>query len=161
MTTIVPEHMEQDYLPTPPEAPASPSPAPPKPVFHTAVRDIPVNERPRERLEKYGAEMLSTADLLAIILRTGTKEENVMEQSLRLMKKYGGLGGLLNALFAELNNEYGMGLAKTAQLKAALELGKRLLMEQPDRKFRIHSTDDAANLVKVEMMNLDHEEMHI
>src|SRR6266700_1921463 len=105
MTTIAPKNIEQDDIPTSLEAPALTSPASPKPVYHATVRDIPVDERPRERLEKYGAETLSTTDLLAIILRTGTKEENVMEQSLRLLKKYGGLGGLLNAVFAELSNE--------------------------------------------------------
>jgi len=161
MTTIAPENTEEDSTPTRSEALSKVAPAIPSPVYHATVRDIPADERPRERLEKYGAETLSTTDLLAIILRTGTKAENVMELALRLLTKYRGLGGLLNADFAEISNEHGLGLAKTAQLKAALELGKRLLMEQPDRRFQIYSMDDAANLVRVEMMNLDHEEMHI
>ncbi|MBV9232366.1 MAG: DNA repair protein RadC [Chloroflexi bacterium] len=132
-----------------------------KPVYHATVRDIPADDRPRERLQKNGAEALSTPDLLAIILRTGTVRDNVMELAQKLLLKYGGLGGLMSAGFHELSNEYGLGMAKTAQLKAALEIGKRLNMLQPDKKYQIKSADDVANLVKMEMMYLDHEEMHV
>lgn len=131
------------------------------PEYHPTVHDIPPDERPRERLQRYGADTLSTSDLLAIILRTGTKHENVMELATKLLIKYGGLAGLMIADFHELSAEYGLGLAKTAQLKAALELGKRLSMQQPDKRFQIKSADDAANVVRMEMMFLDHEEMYI
>ncbi|HEY4033726.1 MAG TPA: UPF0758 domain-containing protein, partial [Ktedonobacteraceae bacterium] len=114
-----------------------------KPEYHPTVHDIPPDERPRERLQKFGADTLSTSDLLAIILRTGTKQENVMELATKLLIKYGGLAGLMSADFHELSAEYGLGLAKTAQLKAALELGKRLSMQQPDKRFQIKSADDA------------------
>jgi DNA repair protein RadC len=132
-----------------------------KSEYHATVRDVPVDDRPRERLEKHGAEALSNSDLLAIILRTGTQRDNVMELASKLLAKYNGLGGLMSAAFHELCNEYGLGAAKTAQLKAALELGKRLSMEQPDKKYQIRSADDAARLVRMEMMHLDHEEMHV
>jgi DNA repair protein RadC len=132
-----------------------------KAEYHPTVHDIPPDERPRERLQKFGADTLSTSDLLAIILRTGTKHENVMELATKILVKYGGVGGLMSADFHELSAEYGLGLAKTAQLKAALELGKRLSMQQPDKRFQIKSADDAANVVRMEMMFLDHEEMHI
>jgi DNA repair protein RadC len=132
-----------------------------KSEYHATVRDVPVDDRPRERLEKHGAEALSNSDLLAIILRTGTQRDNVMELASKLLAKYNGLGGLMSAAFHELCNEYGLGAAKTAQLKAALELGKRLSLEQPDKKYQIRSADDAARLVRVEMMHLDHEEMHV
>ncbi|SRR6266700_4539238 len=129
--------------------------------YHATVHDIPSDDRPRERLQRHGAASLSTADLLAIILRTGTTHDNVMELSNKLLIKYGGLGGLMSAGFHELCNEYGLGMAKTAQLKAALEIGKRLSSLQQDRKYQIKSADDAANLVRMELMYLDHEEMHI
>src|SRR5205814_2795467 len=106
MTTIAPENTEEDSTSTRSEALSKVAPATPSPVYHATVRDIPADERPRERLEKYGAETLSTTDLLAIILRTGTKAENVMELALRLLTKYRGLGGLLNADFAEISNEH-------------------------------------------------------
>lgn len=132
-----------------------------KPEYHPTVHDIAPDDRPRERLQKLGADTLSTSDLLAIILRTGTQRDNVMEMATKLLIKYGGLAGLMSADFHELSAEYGLGLAKTAQLKAALELGKRLSIQQPDKRFQIKSADDAANVVRMEMMFLDHEEMHI
>jgi len=129
--------------------------------YHATVHDMPSNERPRERLQKYGAETLSTAELLAIILRTGTTRDNVIELANKLLVKYGGLGGLMSVAFYELCGEYGLGTAKTAQLKAALELGKRLGTLQQEKKYQIKSADDAANFVRMELMYLDHEEMHI
>jgi DNA repair protein RadC len=129
--------------------------------YHATVHDIPVDDRPRERLQKHGAESLSNSDLVAIILRNGSQRENVMELASKILAKYGGLSGLMSASFHELCNEYGLGTAKAAQLKAALEMGKRLSMEQPDKKYQIRSADDAANLVRMELMYLDHEEMHI
>jgi len=129
-----------------------------KTEYHPTVHDIPADERPRERLQRYGADTLSLSDLLAIILRTGTKNENVMELATKLLIKYGGLGGLMGADFHELSAEYGLGLAKTAQLKAALELGKRLSIQQPDKRFQIKSADDAANVVRMQLMFLGHEE---
>ena len=126
--------------------------------YHATVHDIPTNERPRERLRAYGPEALSNAELLAIILRTGTTRDNVLELASKLLSKYGGPGGLLRTSFNELCTEHGLGEAKTAQLKAALEIGKRLGREQLEEKYQIKSPRDAANLVMVEMTHLDHEE---
>jgi DNA repair protein RadC len=129
--------------------------------YHATVHDIPLDDRPRERLQKLGADMLSTSDLLAIILRTGTQRENVMELSAKLLAKYRGLSGLMSADFHEISTEYGIGPAKTAQLKASLEIGKRLSMLPTEKRTQITSADDAARLVRLELMYLDHEEMHI
>ncbi len=95
-------------------------PFPAKLEYHATVHDLPTDERPRERLQHYGPRALSNAELLAIILRTGTTRDNVLELSGKLLAKYGGLSGLMRAEFMELCNEYGLGAAKTAQLKAAL-----------------------------------------
>ncbi len=130
-------------------------------IYHATVHDIPVDDRPRERLQKYGAQFLSNPDLLAIILRTGTQGENAMELASRLLIKYGGLSGLLNVDFHMLCQEHGLGSAKAAQLKAALELGKRLSLEQRDKRIQIKTADEAAQIVRLEMMDLAHEEMHI
>ena len=130
-------------------------------VYHATVHDIPTGERPRERLQKNGADALQPAELLAIILRTGTRYENVIELSEKLLKKYGGWSGLASADFHELSQEYGLGTAKTAQLKAALEIGKQLGMSEPDKKVQIKSADDAIALVRMNMMFLKHEEMHV
>ncbi len=146
--------------------PGASEPAPPhltvvKPEYHATVHDMPADDRPRERLQKQGPEVLNNSELIAIILRTGTTRDNVMELASKLLAKYGGLAGLLSADFHELSGEYGLGPAKTAQLKSALELGKRLNKLQPEQRYQIVSADDAAQLVRMEMMYLDHEEMHI
>jgi DNA repair protein RadC len=129
--------------------------------YHATVHDMPNDERPRERLRMYGSQSLSNAELLAIILRTGTSRENVLELAGKLLAKYNGLSGLLRVDFSELCTEHGLGEAKCAQLKAALEIGKRLARQQLEEKYQIKSPRDAANLVMVEMTHLDHEQMRI
>jgi DNA repair protein RadC len=139
---------------------------PPLPVltkleYHPTIHDMPNDERPRERLIHYGPQALSSAELLAIILRTGTTRDNVVEMAAKLLAKYGGLSGLMRAEFGELYNEYGLGEAKACQLKAALEIGRRLGMLQNEEKYQIKSPADAAQLVMMEMTYLDHEQMRI
>src|SRR5215469_7426802 len=77
-------------------------------IYHTTVREMPSEERPRERLERLGAASLRPAELLAIILRVGTSGENVIELSEKLLRQYGGLGGLMTMDFAELCNVHGV-----------------------------------------------------
>jgi DNA repair protein RadC len=91
--------------------------------YHATVRELPSNERPRERLQHFGPQALSMAELLAIVLRTGTRGDNALELANKLLTKYGGLPGLVRADFRELCAEHGMGVAKSAQVKAALEVG--------------------------------------
>src|SRR5260370_19113038 len=122
-----------------------------RPEYHPTVHDIAPDDRPRARLQKFGADTLSTSDLLAIILRTGTQRDNVMELATKILIKYGGLAGLMSADFHELSAEYGLGLAKTAQLKAALELGKRLSMQQPDNRFQLKTSVHPANVRLMEL----------
>lgn len=117
-------------------------------AYHTTVREMPQDERPRERLLRYGPSALQTTELLAIILRVGTRQENVVELSARLLREYGGLGGLASADPAELCGLYGMGEAKATQLKAALELGRRLGITGPSRP-QITRPDDVANLLRL------------
>ncbi|GAC1568772.1 MAG: DNA repair protein RadC [Ktedonobacteraceae bacterium] len=129
--------------------------------YHPTIHDLPIEERPRERLRNHGARALSNAELLAIILRTGTAQDNVIELASKLLFKYEGLGGLMRAEFMQLCAEHGLGEAKTAQLKAALEIGRRLGIAQKEEKYQIKSPLDAANLVMMEMTFLDHEQMRI
>jgi DNA repair protein RadC len=93
------------------------------------VKDWPRDERPRERLIKYGAESLSDAQLLAIILRTGGGGKGVLALALELLGKFKGLREIDSASFADLFQVKGVGTAKIAQLKAAFALGKRLMSE--------------------------------
>lgn len=129
--------------------------------YRPTIKDMPADERPRERLAHAGSAALSTAELLAIILRTGVSGENVLDVSQRLLAKYGGLAGLARAGFVELCAEKGLGAAKTAQLKASLELGRRLLVAAPDERPQVKSPSDAANLLMGEMGLLEQEHMRV
>ncbi|MBI4301832.1 MAG: DNA repair protein RadC [Chloroflexi bacterium] len=129
--------------------------------YRPLIRDLPTRERPRERLRDYGAPFLSTTELMAIILRTGTPSESVLNMSARLLAHYGGLAGIARASFAELCQEHGLGEAKAAQLKAALELGRRLLSTQPEERLMIRSPQDVANLLLGEMGFLEQEQLRV
>ena len=104
--------------------------------YHATVRELPSGERPRERLQHFGPQALSVAELLAIVLRTGTRGDNALELANKLLAKYGGLPGLVRADFRELCTEHGMGEAKSAQVKAALEIGRRLGLMHIDAKYK-------------------------
>ncbi|HUV90451.1 MAG TPA: DNA repair protein RadC [Anaerolineae bacterium] len=125
------------------------------------IRDLPSGERPRERLIRAGEGALSTSELLAIILRTGTGGESVLDMASRLLSCYGGLAGLARASFAELEAERGMGEAKTSQLKAALELGRRMLLSSPEDRFLVRSPSDVAQLLMSEMAHLQQEHFQV
>jgi len=129
--------------------------------YQPLIRELPAQERPRERLKKYGAASLSNAELLAIILRTGAASESVLNLSAKLLARFGGLSGLAKAGFGELCMERGLAEAKAAQLKAALELGRRLLSTQPEERLVVKSPQDVANLLQAEMSFLDQEELRL
>ncbi len=129
--------------------------------YRPTIKDLPVDERPRERLEQVGEGALSTAELLAIILRTGMGGESVLDMAQRLLATFGGLPGLARASFAELRAEKGLGKAKTAQLKAALELGRRMLLATPEDRFVVRSPSDVAQLLMAEMSHLNQEHFRV
>ncbi len=89
------------------------------------VHDLPLSERPRERLNKFGAEALSVPELLALVLGRGTKGKSVIATSQELMQRFGNLKNLANASLAELSAISGIGPAKASQIKAVFELAKR------------------------------------
>ena len=127
--------------------------------YYPTIKELPEGERPRERLEHYGATALSSAELLAIILRVGTKDENVIRLAQRLLTTYNGLAGLAQAPFSELVTIKGLGQAKTTQLKAAFELGRRLLVAAPHERPMVKSPADAANLLMLEMGPFEQEHL--
>jgi DNA repair protein RadC len=129
--------------------------------YHATVRELPSSDRPRERLQHFGPQALSMTELLAIVLRTGTRGDNALELANKLLAKYGGLPGLVRADFRELCAQRGMGVAKSAQVKAALEIGRRLASAQVDNRYKISSPADAANLVMLDMAYLDTEQIRI
>ncbi len=125
-----------------------------RPTYRPTVRELPVEERPRERLERYGAATLQTSELLAIIFGSGVRGENVVDLSARLLRDFGGLGGLLSAELPQLCAQHGLGPAKAMQLKAALELGRRLNVLAPEQRPQISCPADVAALVRLATQHL-------
>lgn len=129
--------------------------------YHLTIHELPQDLRPRERLAYAGPASLSTAELLAIILRTGGRGENVLRMSERVLTHFGGMKGLGQANFQELCNIHGVGEAKAAQIQSALELGKRLLVAAPNELPRIHTPIDIANMLMLEMGLLEQEQLRV
>lgn len=129
--------------------------------YALTIHDMVVSERPRERFIQVGERAMSTAELLAIILRTGVDGENVIRLSERMLIRFGGLAGLAQATLAELQELKGVGPAKAIETKAALELGRRLLTSSPSEKPRVSSPADAANLLMSEMALLEQEHLRL
>ena len=127
-----------------------------------AIPYWPEGERPRERLIAEGAQRLTTAELLAIILRTGSRGRSAVDLARRLLQDLNGLGGLEAADPATLTEATGVGLAKTAQIKAALELGRRLLAEvEQNAHPRITCSQDVLALCAPRLRGLQHEQCDI
>jgi DNA repair protein RadC len=129
--------------------------------LHTLIRDLPADERPRERLRDYGASTLSSAELIAIILRTGSSKESALAQAQRLLSQFGGVVGMMTAPFEELRKQHGLGEAKAAQIKAALELGTRAAKESQQARATIRSPEDIANIMLAEMSLLQQEHVRV
>ncbi len=125
------------------------------------ITDLDIIERPRDRLAHLGPQALSTAELLAILLRVGTRGENAVQMGSRLLRAFDGLGGLHRASFAEVRNLRGIGIAKAAQIKAAIELGRRLSLFNQGERAMIHNPADAAGLLMYEMSALEQEHLRV
>jgi DNA repair protein RadC len=125
------------------------------------ITDMVPSERPRERLAHHGPQALSNAELLAILLRVGVSGENAVQVGLRLLRTFGGLNGLHQAPFDEVCAQRGVGPAKAAQIKAAIEIGYRLKLENPNERASIHSPEDAAALVRYEMSAFEQEHLRV
>ncbi|GAB4546547.1 MAG: DNA repair protein RadC [Anaerolineales bacterium] len=130
-----------------------------QPVYR--IQDLHEEDRPRERLLNLGAQALSNAELIAILLRVGVKGENAVQVGQRLLQKFGGISGLHRASMKELMAQHAMGEAKAAQIKAAIELGRRLTLESPAERVSITSPADAAALLQYEMSALEQEHLRV
>ncbi|RRR69454.1 MAG: JAB domain-containing protein [Candidatus Viridilinea halotolerans] len=127
--------------------------------YQSRIKELPLSDQPRERLVLVGASALSDAELLAILLRVGVPGLNVLHLAQRLLSESGGWPGLLRTDHHDLCQRHGMGAAKAATVKAALEIGRRLLLCGPDERMQIKSPADAATLLMVEMGHLDQEHL--
>lgn len=130
-------------------------------INHPVIREMPCEERPRERLRLRGPGALSNAELIAILLRTGASGENVLALANRLLAQLGGLPGIGRASFGELCGHKSVGEAKAAQVLAALELGKRIISAQPDKRTVIRSAADVHTLLFAEMALLEREHLRV
>lgn len=118
--------------------------------YKIKIHDMPQEERPRERLMKYGAESLSNAELLAIILRTGSRKENVLNMSTRILSEYS-LKQLSQANIAKLMEIHGIGGAKASQITAMFELARKLETFTDEPKRQIKSPADVYSILYPKM----------
>ncbi|AIQ14085.1 RadC family protein [Paenibacillus durus] len=121
------------------------------------LRDLPHEERPRERMMQYGAESLSQAELLAILLRTGTRQESAIHVAQRILGQVGGLRRLADLSIEEMMDIKGIGPAKAVQLKAGIELGRRMSNSRLDQPVTIRSPHDAADILTEQLRYLQKE----
>lgn len=125
------------------------------------ITDLPALDRPRERLAREGAASLSSAELLAILLRVGIAGENAVRMAQRLLSDLGGLPGLHRTAYSDLCKVKGIGPAKAAQLIAAIELGRRIATSSAEERTTISSPADAANLLMYQMAAFDQEYLYV
>ncbi len=131
------------------------------PVYSPMMRDVAADDRPRERLRRLGESSLSGAELIAIILNTGIKGEGVITMSHRLIAECGGLRGIHRLDFEELARMRGIGESKASKLKAALELGRRLVAESPEERLVVSGPEDVFQLLGAEMAALEQEHLRV
>lgn len=121
------------------------------------IPDWPEDERPRERLIKFGADKLTDAEILAILLRVGDHDTTAIDLARKLLQEFGGFHGIDARSVAELCQVKGIGEAKAAQIKAALELGKRFFLESVRVKDKVEGSEDVYKIVSPHLKNLGRE----
>lgn len=121
------------------------------------LRDVPNGERPRERMQHFGAHALSNAEILAILLRTGTVSESAVRLAQRILHESGSLRNLADMSLAQLTAIRGIGPVKAQQIQAGIELGKRLSRTAMNEKPNIRSPQDVATLLMEDMRYLQKE----
>ncbi|NOU73370.1 DNA repair protein RadC [Paenibacillus sp. LMG 31458] len=126
-------------------------------VTSLMLREVPQEERPRERMLQYGAGALSHAELLAILLRTGTVSESALRLAGRILSESGGLRSLVDMSKDQLTQIKGIGDAKALQIQAGIELGRRLAKSTFEERVTIRSPKDIADLVSEDLRYLQKE----
>lgn len=121
---------------------------PPTTALSYSIWSLPEQERPRERLHRFGPETLSTTELIAILLGSGTKGQSVLQLAHEILVRFGSIQAISEATITELCQIKGLGTAKAVQLKAAFNLGVRLSKQVLSPKYRIEHPIHAYNLVK-------------
>lgn len=111
------------------------------------VRELPESDRPRERLLNYGSHYLSNAELLALLLRSGSKDVSALQLAEQVLSVYKdvGISAMMNVTPMELTKVKGIGKAKAAEIVAAVELGRRLSRESSPKRFTVKGPEDVAS----------------
>lgn len=130
-------------------------------AYHVPVREWPQSEQPREKLMGQGADQLSNPELLAILLRVGVKGQDVVSLANGLLVRFEGAAGLYRAAWQDLAAVHGMGGAKAVTIKAALELGRRVMQAEITESIQIRSPADVASILQVNMALLDQEHLRV
>ncbi len=130
-------------------------------IYNTKIPDWPQDERPRERMLNHGPEALSEAELLAILLRTGSGRKTSVDLARELLSTFEGLRKLDQQPVSVLCKVKGIGLAKACQIKAALEIAKRLVQQKMSVREQISSSEDAYHYVRLRMRDLNREEFRV
>lgn len=125
------------------------------------ITDMASLERPRERLESLGARSLSSSELIAILLGSGFQGVNAVQLAQQVLLETGGLAGLQRLSFDSMCQFRGLGPAKAAQIKAAIEVGRRIAIATPEEKPTVQSPEDAAGLLLYEMSGLEREQLRV
>lgn len=129
-----------------------------KPVYRASVREIPPEERPRERLAKLGPEALRDAELIAILFRSGSRRVGAVRLAEEVLTHFGGLRGVAKASVEEMQQINGLGAVKAIEVKAALELGKRLAVHTDTRRPKITCAEDVSELLMVRFKDCETEQ---
>lgn len=131
-----------------------------KTEYRALISDIPEGERPRERFMAVGPAGMSQRELLAILIRMGPRGIGALALADRLLQQFEGLSGLARADLTDLQQVAGIGPVKAVEIKAALELGKRMILSAPDQqRTQIKAPADAAQMLMLEMGILEQEEV--
>lgn len=123
-----------------------------------SIKEWPASERPREKLLEKGAEALSDAELLAILLRVGIRGMSAVDLARYLLQQFGSLGRLMNADATALSQHKGMGIASYAQFAVVREIGRRVLMEDVQNEPVFQSSEQVENFLR---LKLGHERVEV
>ena len=123
------------------------------------IKDLPLDERPREKLKEKGAESLSNEELIAILLRCGSKNESVKDLAIRLVKSLNHFEDLNSISYQDLIKINGIKEAKAISLLAAIELGKRLTLPNKDSKIKVTNAQILHEIFKLKILNLKQEKL--
>jgi DNA repair protein RadC len=133
----------------------------PNPATRHVIRELPVAERPRERLAQRGPGGLTAAELVAILWGSGTRGRSAVDLATTALAAHDGLTGLARASELELSAMSGIGPVKAGQLVAAFELGRRLMADWPSGRWSIRGPSDVADRLILQMGRLEREELRV